>query len=59
MTTTQELTLSASSQRWLSWLADGFGRRRRAHLDVRELSPHLLRDLGLLDGNDPCGRWLG
>ncbi|PLP58458.1 hypothetical protein CYK37_16335 [Mesorhizobium loti] len=57
MTTSQQMTLSFSSHRWLSWLADGFGRRRGVQLDVRELSPHLRRDLGLLDGNDPCGRW--
>jgi len=48
---------SVSGHHWLSWLTDGFGRRKKAHLDVRELSPHLRRDLGLLDGNDPCGRW--
>ncbi|MBR2690569.1 MAG: hypothetical protein IKE42_22180 [Aquamicrobium sp.] len=57
MTTTQHLMFSVSGHHWLSWLTDGFGRRKKAHLDVRELSPHLRRDLGLLDGNDPCGRW--
>jgi len=30
--------------------------KRRRFLDVCELSPHLLRDLGVLDGNDPRGR---
>jgi hypothetical protein len=42
-----------------SWLAAWFarpGRRaRRGRLDVRELSDHLKRDMGFLDGN-PVGR---
>jgi hypothetical protein len=31
-------------------------RHRRAWLDARDLSDHLRRDLGFLDGNDPNGR---
>jgi hypothetical protein len=41
-----------------SWLAAWFarpGRARRGKLDVRELSDHLKRDMGFLDGN-PVGR---
>ena len=59
MNTTQTLMSSLSNQRWLSWLADGFGWKRpprKTLLHVRELPPHLQRDLGILDGNDPCGR---
>lgn len=36
-----------------------FGSRRRhrtVELDAAHLSPHLLRDMGFLDGNDPRGR---
>ena len=29
--------------------------RRRRYVDIRELSPHLQRDMGFLDGNDPRG----
>jgi hypothetical protein len=42
-----------------SWLAAWFTRpgrhARRARLDVRDLSDHLKRDMGFLDGN-PVGR---
>ncbi|WP_353643624.1 hypothetical protein [Mesorhizobium sp. WSM2239] len=40
-----------------SWLATWFARRgrRQARLDVRDLSDHLKRDMGFLDGN-PVGR---
>nr|WP_246251859.1 hypothetical protein [Mesorhizobium camelthorni] len=36
-----------------SWLAAWFARpgRRQARLDVRDLSDHLKRDMGFLDGN--------
>ncbi|MBZ9678641.1 hypothetical protein LB513_23110 [Mesorhizobium sp. ES1-1] len=59
MATARQEYISSPEHRWFSWLADGFrwfAPRRRAHLDIRDLSPHLLRDLGFLDGNDPCGR---
>ena len=59
MTTVQEKLVSTSAQSWFSVLAQEFSwlmRRRRRYVDVRELSPHLQRDMGFLDGNDPCGR---
>jgi hypothetical protein len=59
MTTVQEKLLFVPGHGWLSRLARGFARhaaRKRAYLDVRELPPHLQRDMGFLDGNDPCGR---
>ena len=41
------------------WLAAFLGRRprraRRIPLDMRTLSNHMKRDIGLLDGNDPRG----
>ena len=54
MTTVQEKLLLVPGQAWFSWLVRGFARhraKRRAYLDIRELSPHLQRDMGLLDGN--------
>ncbi|CCV10129.1 conserved hypothetical protein [Mesorhizobium sp. STM 4661] len=59
MTMAQEKPVPATRHRWISWLAEAFDRfsvKRRARLDIRELSPHLQRDMGFLDGNDPCGR---
>lgn len=58
MTTAQGILISISGQRWISWLTDGFGwpARKRQLLDVRDLSPHLQRDLGVLDGNDLTDR---
>lgn len=58
MTTSHDFPLSLSGQRWLSWLTDGFGWKRhsRVYLDVRDLSPHLRRDIGIIDGADPTGR---
>jgi len=59
MTMAQQKCTPVPDHRWISWLADGFGWfaiRKKAHLDIRDLSPHLQRDLGLLDGNDPLGR---
>ncbi|RWE40186.1 MAG: hypothetical protein EOS78_09330, partial [Mesorhizobium sp.] len=56
MTMAQQKCTPAPDHRWISWLADGFGwlaTRKKAHLDIRDLSPHLQRDLGFLDGNDP------
>jgi hypothetical protein len=32
------------------------GARKRAYLDLMALPPHLQRDMGFLDGNDPRGR---
>jgi hypothetical protein len=57
MTTVQEKLSFTPGYSWFSWLARGFARhaaRRRAYIDIRELSPHLQRDMGFLDGNDPC-----
>ena len=31
-------------------------RPRKRLLDARDLPDHLKRDMGFLDGNDPCGR---
>ncbi|TGS85223.1 hypothetical protein EN821_35630 [Mesorhizobium sp. M2D.F.Ca.ET.178.01.1.1] len=55
MTTIQEKLLLAPGQGWFSRLVRGFAHhqaKRRAYLDIRELSPHLQRDMGFLDGND-------
>ncbi|WP_077963212.1 hypothetical protein [Ensifer adhaerens] len=40
-----------------SWLAHLFARKNRAAdvVDVRDLSDHLKRDMGFLDGNRPDG----
>lgn len=59
MTTINEKLFLTPGQSWISRLARGLARqaaRKRAYLDVRELPPHLQRDMGFLDGNDPCGR---
>ena len=55
MTTVQEKLLLVPGQGWFSRLVRGLTRhqvKRRAYLDIRELSPHLQRDMGFLDGND-------
>ncbi|AZO10247.1 MULTISPECIES: hypothetical protein [unclassified Mesorhizobium] len=59
MTTLQEKLVSIPANGWFSALTrefSRFSRRRRGYIDVRELSPHLQRDMGFLDGNDPLGR---
>ncbi|MER8825287.1 hypothetical protein NKH73_01895 [Mesorhizobium sp. M0938] len=59
MTTVQEKLFLTPAYGWFSRLAHGFAQhaaRKRAYLDVRELPPHLQRDMGFLDGNDPNGR---
>lgn len=59
MTTVQEKLHSAPARSWFSVLVHEFSllvHRRRGYVDVRELSPHLQRDMGFLDGNDPSGR---
>ncbi|MGX5829516.1 hypothetical protein [Mesorhizobium sp. 43Arga] len=59
MTMAQQKCTPAPAHRWISWLTDGFGWfaiRKKAHLDIRDLSPHLQRDLGFLDGKDPFSR---
>ena len=59
MTTVQGKLILTPGHSWFSRLALGFARkmaRRQAHLDIRELPPHLQRDMGFLDGNDVCGR---
>ena len=58
MTTAQEKLVSTPVRGWIFLLARQFSRfsgRRRGYIDVRELSPHLQRDMGFLDGNDPTG----
>lgn len=59
MTTVQGKLILTPGRSWLSWLTLGFARKmvhRQAYLDIRDLPPHLQRDMGFLDGNDPCGR---
>ncbi|MGX9179096.1 hypothetical protein [Mesorhizobium sp. BHbdii] len=59
MTTVQEKLFLTPGRDWFLRLARGLARhgpRKRAYLDIRELPPHLQRDMGFLDGNDPCGR---
>ncbi|TPN84309.1 hypothetical protein FJ987_15845 [Mesorhizobium sp. CU2] len=58
MTTIQEKLVTTPAQSWFSLLMhefSRFARRRRGYVDVRDLSPHLQRDMGFLDGNDPRG----
>ena len=60
MTTVQEKLVSNPAHRWFFTLVREFARfsrRRRGYVDVRELSEHLQRDMGFLDGNDPRGRY--
>ncbi|RWB19009.1 MAG: hypothetical protein EOQ40_22265 [Mesorhizobium sp.] len=60
MTTAQEKMLLVPGQGWFSRLMRGFARRqarRRTYLDIRELSPHLQRDMGFLDSNDAFDRY--
>ena len=59
MTTVQQKLHSTPAQSWFSLLAREFSvlvSRKRGYVDVRDLSPHLQRDMGFLDGNDVCGR---
>lgn len=59
MVTVQEKLVSTPARGWFSLLARGFSRlsgHGRCYIDVRELSEHLQRDMGFLDGNDPRGR---
>jgi len=59
MVTVQEKLVSTPLRGWFFMLAREFAKisgRRRGYLDVRELSEHLQRDMGFLDGNDPHGR---
>ncbi len=58
MVTVQEKLSLAPLRGWFSLLAREFRwfpRRGRHYVDVRELSEHLQRDMGFLDGNDPRG----
>ncbi|MDX8478569.1 hypothetical protein RFN28_08745 [Mesorhizobium sp. VK24D] len=60
MTPMQEKLVSNPVRGWISLLAREFSwlaSRRRGYVDVRELSEHLQRDMGFLDGNDPHGRY--
>jgi len=54
----QTRSASPTGDDWGARLAALLSRRRhkRAFLDARDLSDHLKRDLGFLDGNDPAGR---
>jgi len=59
MTTVQQKLHPTPAQSWFSLLAREFSvlvSRKRGYVDVRDLSPHLQRDMGFLDGNDVCGR---
>ena len=59
MVTVQEKLVSTPARGWFFTFVRGIARfpgRRRRYLDVRELSEHLQRDMGFLDGNDPHGR---
>ena len=59
MTTAQEKLVPTPTHGWIWLLVREFSRlarRRRDYVDVRELSEHLQRDMGFLDGNDPHGR---
>ncbi|BCM16560.1 hypothetical protein [Mesorhizobium sp. J8] len=56
MVTVQEKLVSTPAHGWFYALMRGFAwfsGRRRGYIDVRELSEHLQRDMGFLDGNDP------
>ncbi|MDG4905384.1 hypothetical protein P9228_02855 [Mesorhizobium sp. WSM4898] len=60
MTPMQEKFDSTPIHGWISLLArefSWFASHRRGYVDVRELSEHLQRDMGFLDGNDPHGRY--
>lgn len=59
MATTQARLGSSHQASWTMLVATTFGwggRRSRKLLDVGRLPDHLKRDMGFLDGNDPCGR---
>lgn len=59
MVTVHQKLVSIPANGWFSLLAREFrwfSGRRRGYVDVRELSEHLQRDMGFLDGNDPRGR---
>ncbi|UCI07893.1 hypothetical protein [Mesorhizobium sp. B1-1-8] len=59
MATVQEKLSSIPARGLFSLLArefSWFAGRRRRYVDLRDLSPHLLRDMGFLDGKDPHGR---
>ncbi len=60
MTTVQEKLLFTPSAELVfvagARICAGDAAKRRAYVDIRELSPHLQRDMGFLDGNDPHGR---
>ncbi|MBE1206479.1 hypothetical protein [Aminobacter carboxidus] len=57
MNTAQASLIHCEPVSLTSRLAAVFGwRSRKRLLDVRDLPDHLKRDMGYLDGNDPCGR---
>jgi hypothetical protein len=59
MVTAPEKLVSNPARGWFFTLLREFAkisRRKRGYVDVREISEHLQRDMGFLDGNDPRGR---
>ncbi len=62
MTAAQARLYHSGSASWTVRLGAMLGwpkrRARKRLLDARDLSDHLKRDVGFLDGNDPSGRRL-
>lgn len=59
MNTAQTSLIHREPVSMTSRLASVLGwRSRKRVLDYRYLPDHLKRDMGYLDGNDPCGRRL-
>lgn len=57
MTTASPSLMHCEPVSLMSRLATTFGlRTRKRVLDARDLPDHLKRDMGFLDGNNPCGR---
>ncbi|PWK70600.1 hypothetical protein [Aminobacter sp. AP02] len=59
MATLQASLIHCEQISWTARLVAAFGMRpRKRVLHLRDLPAHLQRDVGYLDGNDPCGRHL-
>jgi hypothetical protein len=57
MATAQASLFHCEQIGWAARLAAAFGlRSRKRVLDFRDLPDHLQRDVGYIDGKDPCGR---
>lgn len=57
MNTAQASLIHCEPVSLMSRLAATFAMRSRKRvLDVRDLPDHLKRDMGFLDGQNPCGR---